>query len=39
MVICSVALLAKTDVLAAQSSSHLIIFDLIQLQTMNVNTP
>jgi hypothetical protein len=39
MAICIVPLLAKTDVLAAQRSSQLTIFDLIQLQTMIVNTP
>ena len=34
-----VASLADMDVSAAQSSLHLTIFDLIQLQTMIVNTP
>jgi hypothetical protein len=39
MVVCSVASLADTDVSVAQSSLHLTIFDLIQFQTMIVNTP
>jgi hypothetical protein len=38
MVICRVASLADTDVSATQSSSQLTIFDLIQLQTVIINT-
>jgi hypothetical protein len=39
MAIRGVAPLAKTDVLAARSSLHLTIFDLIQPKSMIVNTP
>jgi len=36
---CSVASLAKTDVLASPRSSHLAIFDLIKLHSMTDDTP
>jgi hypothetical protein len=39
MAICFVASLANADVLAAQSSLHLTIFDLIQPETITVRTP
>ena len=39
MAICCVASLAKTDVLAAQSSWHLTIFDLIQPKSITDDTP
>jgi hypothetical protein len=39
MTICIVPSLAKTQVLASRRSSHMVIFDLIQLQTITDDTP